>query len=148
MRTKIVHVALVAVVAVPEQVSRRPARQCGAGGVSRETDSIFSTLRARRAGHGARARARLATGGSPVDSPSAEASVAEICLAMPSRKRPAGRKKHDFTLLNDRYQVSSTQCTIQRRFLLEPKSASKESKGRTMPHIALHQVPWYAAVQQ
>ena len=58
------------------------------------TDSIFSTLRARRAGHGARARARLATDGSPVDSASAEASGAEICLARPSRKRPADRKKH------------------------------------------------------
>ena len=44
--------------------------------------------------HGARARARLATDGSPVDSPSAEVSDAEICLARPSRKRPAGRKKH------------------------------------------------------
>ena len=47
-----------------------PARHRGDGGASRETDSIFSTLRARRAGHGARVRARLATGGSPVDSPS------------------------------------------------------------------------------
>ena len=56
-------------------------------------------LRARRAGHGARARARLATDGSPVDSPSAEASGAESCLASPSRKRPAGRKKHKYTLL-------------------------------------------------
>ena len=69
-----------------------PARHRGDGGASRETDSIFSTLRARRAGHGARARARLATDGSPVDSPSAEASGAEICLSSPSRKRPAGRK--------------------------------------------------------
>ena len=75
------------------------ARHRGDGGASRATDSIFSTLRARRAGHGARARARLATDGSPVDSPSAEASGAEICLARPSRKRPAGRKKHNFTLL-------------------------------------------------
>ena len=77
-----------------------PARPRGDGGASRETDSIFSTLRARRAGHGARARARLATDGSPVDSPSAEASGAEICLARPSRKRPAGRKKHDFTFMH------------------------------------------------
>ena len=69
-----------------------PARHRGDGVATRETDSIFSTLRARRAGHGARARVRLATGGSPVDSPSAEASGAEICLARPSRKRPAGRK--------------------------------------------------------
>ena len=77
-----------------------PARPRGAGGATRETDSIFSALRARCAGHGARARARLATGGSPVDSPSAEPSGAEICLARPSRKRPAGRKKHNFTLLH------------------------------------------------
>ena len=61
-----------------------PARPREDGGASRETDSIFSTLRARRAGHGARARARLVTDGSPVDSPSAEASGAEICLASPS----------------------------------------------------------------
>ena len=66
---------------------------------TRETDSFFSTLRACRAGHGARARARLATGWSPVDSPSAEPSGAEICLARPSRKRPAGRRKHYFTSL-------------------------------------------------
>ena len=77
-----------------------PARHRGDGGASRETDSIFSTLRARRAGHGARARARLATNGSPVDSPSAEASGAEICLASPSRTRPAGQKKHNNTLLH------------------------------------------------
>ena len=76
-----------------------PARPRRAGGATRETDSIFSTLRARRAGHGASARARLATGGSSVDYPSAEPIGAEICLARPSRKRPAGRKKHDFTLL-------------------------------------------------
>ena len=51
-----------------EDVSRRagftsPARPRVAGGATRETDSIFSTLTARRAGHGARARASLATGG-------------------------------------------------------------------------------------
>ena len=40
-----------------------PARHRGDGGASRETDSIFSTLRARRAGHGARVRARLSTDG-------------------------------------------------------------------------------------
>ena len=40
----------------------QPARHGGTGGVTRETDSIFSTLGARRAGHGARARARLAGG--------------------------------------------------------------------------------------
>ena len=68
-----------------------PARHRRDRGASRETDSIFSTLKGRPAGHGARvrARARLATHGSPVDSPSAEAS-AEICLVSPSRKRPAG----------------------------------------------------------
>ena len=75
-----------------------PARHRGDGGASRETDLIFSTLRARRESHGAKARARLATDGSPVDSPSSEPSGAEICRASPSRKRPAGRKKHDFTL--------------------------------------------------
>ena len=64
-----------------------------------ETDSIFSTLGARRAGHGAMTRARLATGGSPLDSPSAEPSGAKIGRARPSRKRLSGRKKHDFTLL-------------------------------------------------
>ena len=41
-----------------------PARHRGDGGASRETDSIFSTLRARRAGHGAR-RGR----GSPLAGP-------------------------------------------------------------------------------
>ena len=67
------------VVSLAERVSRRllgpvkpePARPRGAGACSapwsrrgtRETDSIFSTTRARRAGHGARARARLASGG-------------------------------------------------------------------------------------
>ena len=76
-----------------------PARPRGAGEATRETDSIFSTLRARRAGHAARAWARLATGGSPVDSPPAEASGVEICLARPSRKRPAGRKKQNYTVL-------------------------------------------------
>ena len=65
--------------------------------MTRETDSIFSTLGARRGGHGA--RTRLAAGGSPVDSPSGEPSGAEIGRARPARKRPAGRKKHDFTLL-------------------------------------------------
>ena len=63
-----------------------------------ETDSIFSTLGARRAGHGARARARarLAAGGSQVDSPSGEPSGAEIGPARPSQKRPVGRKKTRF----------------------------------------------------
>ena len=79
-----------------------PPRPRGAGGVTRETDSIFSTPGARRAGHGARARAKLMAGGSPVDSPSGEASGAEVGRARPSRKRPAGRKKHDYTLLHIR----------------------------------------------
>ena len=73
-----------------------PARHRGDGGATRENDSMFSTLRARRAGHGARARARLATGGSPVDSPSGKPSGAEIGLARPARKRPTGRKKTRF----------------------------------------------------
>ena len=65
----------------------------------RETDSNFSTLGARRAGHGARARARLAGGGPPVDSPSAEPSDAEIDRVSPARKPSAGRRSYDFTLL-------------------------------------------------
>ena len=69
-----------------------PVRHRGDGGASHETESICSTWRARRARHGARARAKLATDGSPVDSPSSEAGGADICLARPSRKRPAGRK--------------------------------------------------------
>ena len=40
-----------------------PAWYREAGGATSETDSIFSTLRTRRTGHGARARVRLATGG-------------------------------------------------------------------------------------
>ena len=75
----------------------QPARHGGTGGVTRETDSIVSTLAARRSGHGARAKARLAGSGYPVDSPSAEPSGAEIGPARPSRKRPTGRKKHDST---------------------------------------------------
>ena len=63
------------------------------------TDSIFPTLRARCAGHGARARARLTTDGSPVDSSSVEPSGAEVCHAMTSRKRPTGITKHSCTLL-------------------------------------------------
>ena len=94
-----------------------PARHRGDGGASRETDSSFSTLRAHRAGHGARARVRLATDESPVDSPSAEASGAEIFLASPSRKRPAVRKKHNYTLLY-RYSyrtlfLYSIFCTVK-----------------------------------
>ena len=69
-----------------------PARPRGAGGPTRENDSILSLLRARRAGRGARARARLATGGFPVDSPSTEPSGAEICLARPSRNDPPVEK--------------------------------------------------------
>ena len=65
-----------------------PARHRGARGVALETDYIFSTLGTRRAGHGARARARLAAGGSSVDSPSGDPSGAEIGRAKPSRKRP------------------------------------------------------------
>ena len=84
---------------VAERVSRRLLGPAEPEGRPAKLTSIFSTLRARRAGRGARARARLATGGSPVDSPSAEPSGAEICLVSPSRKRPAVRKKHDFTLL-------------------------------------------------
>ena len=76
-----------------------PARHRGDGGATRETNSIFSTLRARRAGHEARARARLAIDGSPVNFPSAEVSGTEIRIASPSRKRPADRKKHNCTLL-------------------------------------------------
>ena len=66
--------------------SMSPTRPRGAGGAIRETDSIFSTLRARRAGHRARARARLATGGYPADTPSAEPSGAEIAVR--------GRREH------------------------------------------------------
>ena len=47
-------------VSVAEWVSRRLLGPAAPEGVTRETDSIFSTLRARRASHGARARARLA----------------------------------------------------------------------------------------
>ena len=64
--------------------------------MSRETDSIVSTLGARRVGHGARARVRLAVGGSPVDSPSSDPSGAEIGRARPARKCPAARKKTRF----------------------------------------------------
>ena len=60
---------------------------------------MFSTLGARRAEHGARARARLAAGGSPFDPPKGEPSSAEIGRARPARKRTAGPKAHDFTLL-------------------------------------------------
>ena len=41
----------------------------------------------------------LATGGSPVDSPSGDPSGAEIGRARPAQKRPAGRKKHDYLSL-------------------------------------------------
>ena len=49
-------------------------------------------------GHGPRVRAgaRVAAGGSPVDSPSDEPSGAEIGRARPARKRSAGRKKNDY----------------------------------------------------
>ena len=69
--------------------------------MTRETDSIFSTLGSRRGGHGA--RTRLAAGGSPVDYPSGEPSGAEIGRARPARKRPDGRQKHGFTLLYIEY---------------------------------------------
>ena len=71
-------------------------------------------------GHGARARARLATGGSPVDSPSGEPSGAEICLARPSRKRPAGRKN---TVLRCYIALSLKSPEIRtssRHFFFEP----------------------------
>ena len=68
-----------------------------AGGVTRETDLIVSTLGARCAGHEARARARLAAGESPVIFPSVEPSSAEIGRARPARKRPVRRKKHIFS---------------------------------------------------
>ena len=58
-----------------------------------KTDSIFSTLGARGAGHVARPRAIRAAAGSPVGSPSGEPSGAEIGRARPARKRPAGKKK-------------------------------------------------------
>ena len=64
-----------------------------------QSGTITFGLRAHRAGHGAKARARLATGGSPVDPSSYEASDAEFGRSRPSREQPAGRKKHDFTLL-------------------------------------------------
>ena len=64
----------------------------GAGGVTRELTRFFLTLGARRTGHGARARARLAVGGPSVNSPSAEPSGAEIGRPRPARKRPSGRK--------------------------------------------------------
>ena len=83
----------------PQRVSSRLVGNAEPEGCPAKLIRFFSTLRARRAGHGAGTRARLATGGSPVDSPSAEASGTEICRARPSRKRPAGRKKNDFTLL-------------------------------------------------
>ena len=61
-----------------------PVRPRGTGGVTREIDSIFSILGARRAGDGARATARLAAGGSPVDFPSGEASGVQIGRARPA----------------------------------------------------------------
>ena len=91
---------------IAERVSRRLLGTAETEGRPAKLTRFFLTLRARRAGHGARARARLATDGSPVDSPSAEASGAEICLASPSRKRPASRKKHNYALLYTPYLLS------------------------------------------
>ena len=79
---------------------------------------------ARRTGHGARARARLATGGSPVDSPSAEPSGAEICLARPSRKRSAGPKKHDFTWLYTPYTPTTLHYVVGHHSSHPPHKAS------------------------
>ena len=76
--------------------------------MTRETASIFLTLGARRTGHGAKAKASLATGRSPVDSPSGERSGAEIARAKPSRERPAGRKKHDLTFLYMSFALHET----------------------------------------
>ena len=64
--------------------------------MTRETDSFVSTLAARRAVHGARARARLAAGGSPVDSPPGELGGAKIGPARLWRKPPVGRNKTRF----------------------------------------------------
>ena len=83
---------------VAERVSRRLLGTAKTEGRPAKMTRFFR-LGERRADHGARVRARLATDGFPVDSPSAEVSGAEICLAMPSRKRPAGRKKDNYTLL-------------------------------------------------
>ena len=52
--------------------------------MTRETDSIISTLGVRRAGHVARVRARLAAGETQVDSPSGEPSGAQIGRASPA----------------------------------------------------------------
>ena len=81
------------------EFSRRLLGHAEPEGRPAKLTQFCSTLRARRAGHGAMARARLATSLSPVDSPSDDTSSAEICLAKLSRRWPAGRKKHDFTLL-------------------------------------------------
>ena len=70
-------------VCIIEQVSRS-LLGTGAGGVTRETDSICSNMGARRAGHGARARAGLAAGAPPVDSQSGEPNGAEIGRARPA----------------------------------------------------------------
>ena len=82
------------------EFSRRLLGHAEPEGRPAKLTQFCSTLRARRAGHGAMARARLATSLSPVDSPSDDTSSAEICLAKLSRRWPAGRKKHDFTLVS------------------------------------------------
>ena len=108
-----------------------PARPRGEGRATRETDSIVSTLRARRAGHGA--RARLATGESPVDSPSGEPSGAEIGLARPPRKRPAGPKKHNFTLLH----ILLSIITLCRQYEITPKKGLQSSRVQHNVYLVL-----------
>ena len=118
-------------------VSRRegftsPARPRGAGGATRETDSVFSTLRARRAGHGARARARLATGGSPVDSPSYEASGAEIGHARRRENTPPVEK--NTILLCYIFHETSTNTYEISFFIYESYEISAAAGQRATAH--------------
>ena len=86
-----------------------PARPRGAGGVTRETDKIdkiFSTFRARRVGHGERAKVRIATGG-PRSIPRRARRAAQRSAWHGRRGNgPPVGKKHYFTLLKDSPRVS------------------------------------------
>ena len=69
-----------------------PARPRGAGEATRETDlDIFDFESAPRGPRGARAGARIVTGGSTVDSPTYESSGAAKAVTKTARRS----KKHD-----------------------------------------------------
>ena len=78
-----------------------PARHRRDRGASRETDSIFSTLKGRPAGHGARVRASLATGNRSIPRRPSRTAPRSALRGRRENGRPVEKKTQFYIVIQD-----------------------------------------------